>query len=58
MATTDTEVTAAVDSARELLAAWTVAQYLDQRSACTDTQHTHLKSAVCVDPGRNSSPHI
>ena len=46
--TSSPEMRAAIESARELLTAWTVAQYLDERR----NSHQHkLKSAVCVDPG-------
>ena len=47
------EVTAAIQGARELLAAWTVAQYLDdRRTNPKQQQHTQPhKHAVCVDPG-------
>ena len=48
------EVAAAIQSARELLAAWTVAQYLDDRRTNPKQQHhkqQQHKHAVCVDPG-------
>ena len=42
------EVTTAIEGARKLLTAWTVAQYLDDRRV---SRRHKLKSAVCVDPG-------
>lgn len=47
----DAQVSAAIRCARELLAAWTVAQYLDERRAGSGAQHGRFKkSAICVDP--------
>lgn len=44
-------MSAAIRCARELLAAWTVAQYLDERRAGSGAQHGRFKkSAICVDP--------
>jgi hypothetical protein len=54
-AAVDTEVTAAVGGARKVLAAFTVAQYLDERTSLQEQDAQHKlpphKSAVCVDPG-------